>query len=500
MHRGLAWVLVILLMAASFGNATAEGQKAPDFILEGFDGESINRNWETNLFFERMEEKTGISFEFRQYSNYETWATRKKEILAKTNLPDVLFKAELSSSEVRDLYEAGVLADLKPYLEENAPDLWKLLQEDPAAMSAVSMPDGSIPALPAFNSLQNNDVMWINTQWLKKLGMEMPGTAEELKETLIAFRDGDPNGNRKQDEIPLTFIGMWELRFLGHAFGIIDNDYYVTARDGKVTSSLTSENNREFLTWLHELWDEKLLDHIGFSTTDSLRQITDEKKDIPYGVMMANNPLIVVPSTAISQYSVLEPMKYEGKREYRDLTGNLIPGTFAITTKCQEPEKLLRWVNLLYTEEGALMSQYGLEGQEYSWRDDGLWEWNYDLNTVAQEILSQHTIANGASIPCITPMEFQTKYADESTRSSILQLMSLKEASVLPVPTAILTKEDENALAEIQKELAPYAEKTMACFVTGDVQLNDENWTTFCNTVEEMGLGTIISIWQKYIR
>ena len=68
---------------------------------------------ETNLFFERMTEKTGITFQFREYSSYSEWQGRKKAILEGEDLPDVLFKAELSSAEVRDLYQNGYLIDLK---------------------------------------------------------------------------------------------------------------------------------------------------------------------------------------------------------------------------------------------------------------------------------------------------------------------------------------------------------------------------------------------------
>ena len=57
-----------------------------------------------------------------------------------------------------------------------------------------------------------------------------------------------------------------------------DNDYYVAEKDGTVTSSLTSDENRMFLSWLHQLWEEGLLDRNGFTNTDSLRQITDEKR------------------------------------------------------------------------------------------------------------------------------------------------------------------------------------------------------------------------------
>ena len=501
-RRILSLVTAVILLLG--GYAFADGQKAPDFILEGYEGESTNRIWDENLFFTRREEQTGISFQFREYTEYDKWQNRKQEIQNGTDLPDVLFKAELESGEIRDMYEAGILRDLRPYLEEYAPNLWKLLTDDPEAMAAVSMEDGAIPALPAFSELQNNDVMWINTKWLNRLHLERPTNAESLKDVLTAFRDGDPNGNGRNDEVPLTFIGMWELRFLGHAFGITDNDYYVSVKDGKVTSALTSENNRAFLTWLHELWEERLIDHNGFSMADSMRQITDEKATIPYGLIMSSTPLTVIPSSVLSDYSVLMPLIYNGERKYRDLTGHVVRGTFAITRHCSDDEKvkaLLGWVDYLYTEEGALMAQYGLEGEEYSFREDGMWEWSEDLNTMAQVILPSNTIGTGgAAAPGISPIDFQLIYSDEDTRNDISQLLELKQYTVLPYPPVTLTKEDEAAIAAIQKELSAYTETAMARFVTGDVELNDEQWSVFCNTAEEKGLQKMIDIWQKYLQ
>ena len=497
--RRIIGLLMGLILAAGCFGAAAEEQKAPDFIMEGFDGEDSNRDWEYNLFFERMTEKTGITFQFREYTNATRWKERKNAIGQGEDLPDVLFKAELKSGEIRDLYNAGILIDLKPYLAEYAPDLWAILQENPDILSAISMPDGAIPALPAINTLQNNDAMWINSTWLKRVKMDKPTTAEELTEVLRAFRDEDPNGNGQKDEVPLTFISMWELRFLGHAFGIIDNDYYLTARDGKVTSSLTSDQNREFLTWLHELWEENLIDHNGFSINDSLRQITDEKATIPYGLIMSSSPLTVVPSAAMSSYSLLLPMTYEGKQEYRDLAGDVVMGTFAITSRCASPEKLVAWVNILYTDEGAMMAQYGLEGTEYNFREDGLWEWTDDLTTVAQDTLPNHTIGTGSALPGITPVEFQTLYYEEDTRQDVREIVELKKLSVLPMPPVMLSAEDEKEIAKIQQELSLYTETAMARFVTGDIPLDDEQWRIFCDTVEAKGLSRMIEIWQQYV-
>ena len=114
MKRFIAAMLVLLVFCTG---AAAEQQKAPDFIMEGFDRTSANHIWETNQVFGRLQERSGISFQFRQHGNDTEWETRKGEILAGVNLPDVLFKAELNAEEVRDMYDAGVLKDLSPYLE-----------------------------------------------------------------------------------------------------------------------------------------------------------------------------------------------------------------------------------------------------------------------------------------------------------------------------------------------------------------------------------------------
>ena len=498
MLRRLAWILVLVML---FQTACAETvQTAPDYIIEGYDGDLTYRVWDNNLFFSRMQEKTGISFQFRQSRDYDQWTRRKKELLEGKDLPDVLFKAEPSQAEVRDLYRAGYLIDLAPLIQQNAPDLWKLLEDHPEWKKAITMEDGAIPALPAINTLQNNNAMWINTAWLKKLSLEMPTTAEELTEVLRAFKNGDPNGNYQQDEIPLTFLGMWELRFLGHAFGIIDNDWYISEKDNAVTSSLTTEENRAFLTWLHQLWHEELIDRNGFTNTDSLRQITDEKKASPYGIILSCTPLTILPANAISQYSLLEPLRYEGRQIYRDLTGDLVRGTFALTTLCKEPEKMLSWVNELYTPEGYRMACYGIEGDEYIWSDDGYWEWNTVIETVANEILPTHTLSEGGVMPGLTDPEFQMKYRDEKTRKTVEAMNRLKSFSVFPYPLVTLPADQEARITEIQDGLSRYAEQTMACFVTGDIELTDENWQRFCDTVNEKGLPELIAIFQDALK
>jgi len=102
-------------------------------------------------------------------------------------------------------------------------------------------------------------------------------------------------------------------------------------------------------------------------------------------------------------------------------------------------------------------------------------------------------------VPGITPVAFQAKYADESIRQEVQELEKLKGYSKLPYPQVTLSKEDEQTLQTIQADLSAYAEKAMARFVVGDVPLDDEQWTVFCETAEQKGLSRAVAIWQKYI-
>ena len=146
------------------------------------------------------------------------------------------------------------------------------------------------------------------------------------------------------------------------------------------------------------------------------------------------------------------------------------------------------------------MSIYGLEGSEYMWNEDGYWEWMASMETVANDILPTHTISEGGAAPGYNTAEFQLKYRDDATRKNIEELYGLKQFSVIPYPPVTLSEADEARVAEIQDGLSRYAESAMAQFVTGDLEMTDENWGTFCRTVEEKGLQEMIDIWQKAIR
>ena len=67
MRKVIAMVLVLLL-AAMIPGAYADG-----YVMAGFDSDSSGHDWENNMFFRRMEEKTGVVFSFSQFRSMEDW-------------------------------------------------------------------------------------------------------------------------------------------------------------------------------------------------------------------------------------------------------------------------------------------------------------------------------------------------------------------------------------------------------------------------------------------
>ena len=487
--------LAALILCVSCACAGAEETGA--LVMAGFDDRSSGHDWANNLFFVEMEKRTGLHFAFQRYDDAKMYDSWKAGLTAGGDLPDVLFKAALTEQETLRLYEAGVLIDLRPLLEENAPNLSALLREHPDWAREITLPDGAVAALPLLDPLQNNNLIWINRTWLTLCRKEMPTDAASLADVLRAFRTMDPNRNGRDDEVPLTFTGLWDLRFLQHAFGLVLNDYYLCADEaGRVTCGLTDPRCRAWLEWLHGLWEEGLLDRFGFSTPDTMRRITDTEAAIPYGVIFGPSPLQLLPSGSAEHYELLQPLVWEGTQSYRSLLGAVTKGTFAVTSACKDPAAVLRWVDLLYSEEGCFLAHAGLEGRDWERLSDGSWSWLMDANEVMNTVLTEDTIADGGPAPGYVPVSYQINFDDAATRRTVSAVSDFSVHVREPMPQVCLTAAEDARLAEIWPAIQRMAETRMTWFITGDQPLNDETWNAFCEELDSLGMPEAVRIWQ----
>ena len=479
--------------------AFAESAAEDKMVMAGFDGANTRRSWADCRFFERMAELTGVSFAFQQYDAPEKWEQAKADMRPGSGLPDVLFKADLSQSQMQLLYDRGVLMDLAPMLESCWPNLYQILREHPEYREAITLPGGQIVALPYISTAPTQNAMWINRTWLTRLKLSAPTDRESLEAVLRAFRTGDPNQNNRDDEIPLAFLGPFDLKFLAHMFGIVANDYNIYADgEGRVHFAPLEDEYRAFIAWSADMYREGLMDRNAFSINDVMRQVTNKDQAQTYGIVLTAALTNLFPADWARDYEILMPLSYQGERRYRDLAGAVYPGTFAVTTACRDAEQALRWVDAMYTLEGAKLRAVGVENVDYVVDGDGTWR---VLDAVSQNpsFIAETLIMDGMIAPGISSDEFELSYNEEYLTKMIRQRMELNEYCVRPFPHYTLTEAQKERIAALQNVLGYEVDMQIARWVLGEDELTDETFAQFRARLEEAGLAEFLSIWQEVL-
>lgn len=485
-------VLVFLLLLALLLTSQAGAQ---ELRLLGFEPTESNRVWSDNRFFERMQDITGIGFTFSQYGDLASYR-EKLNGLSKldADLPQVLFKAMLSPIQAQDLLDRGVIVDLAPYLQEHAPDFYALMEAQPELRRAITLADGSIPALPNIAQTTGQNPLWINRAWLEELKLPVPTNLEDFISTLSAFKTRDPNRNGRNDEIPLSFIGPYDLKYLAHAWGLVANDFNLFVQEGQVRFMPLEAGFEAFIREVSALYADGLMDRDGFTQVDSLRRVTDAKSTKQFGAFFSPLPTNVVPSEWTADYSILLPLTHKGQRSYRAVASPFTYGAFALTTACDNIPGMLAWVNHLYTQEGAILAAIGKEGEDYVFDGDGSWRLLREAGD--RQYFTDVIIATDQATPGITTEDFQARYSDPLVRSLTEQSKQLSQVSVLPFPDIPLTQEEASAIAPLQAALGRYVDEAIARFVLGEWATDDAQFAAFREELYSLGLSQFLALWQ----
>ncbi|WP_239297737.1 ABC transporter substrate-binding protein [Paenibacillus sp. ACRRY] len=312
-------------------------------------------------------------------------AAEKRQIsLASGDYPDLYMLIpwvdRFSQTDLLKFGQQGVIIPLNKLIEQYAPNIKKVLDTNEYYRAMNTAPDGNIYGLTGLNECFHcsyPNKMWINTKWLEQLDLKEPGTTEEFKQMLEAFKTQDPNGNGKADEVPLSGsvenFGVRIVPFLMNGFIYNDDRTYLIVKDGQVGISADKPEWREGLTYIHSLYNEGLIDPGAFTqNAGTFKQIGDNADPQLLGAGAAMHPAIFVNTAEDSpygkDYKAIPPLKGP-HTEYASYNYPIDPGaTFVLTNKASESAqiKAIQLLDYLYTQEGAMAGFLGEEGS--SWR------------------------------------------------------------------------------------------------------------------------------------
>lgn len=325
------------------------------------------------LINKRLEEQTNVHINWKNFTR-DVFVEKRNLAVASGDLPDAIFNADYSDYELLKLAKDGAIIPLNDLIENNMPNFKKVLEEAPEYKSMITAPDGNIYAFPWIEELGNgkeriqavDSMPWINVDWLKKLGLEMPTTTEELKQVLIAFKTQDPNGNGQADEIPLSFInkpGAEDLAFLFGSFGLGENpDHAVVSNDGKVIFTAAEEGYKKAVSFIHELYKEGLIDIEAY--TQDWSTYLAKGKDQKYGLYFSWDKANI--SGADDTYDVMPPLAGpDGEVNVTRTNGlGLGRGKMVVTSANKNLETTAKWADQLYDPIQSVQNNWGTYGDE----------------------------------------------------------------------------------------------------------------------------------------
>lgn len=280
--------------------------------------------------------------------------------LASKELPDLIYGVAADDSWIN----FGAIIPIEDYMEEYTPNYVSLLS--PEDMPYITYGDGHIYGVYSVVGFSANTSTMIRRDWLKNLELEEPVTMEDWDKTLTAFKENDPNGNGLQDEIPM----IAPLTPIDYAYGLLGS--YVETDDGLI-DRFEAPYYMDYVKLCADWYNRGLID-MEYLTRgqngDANRQLLyNSISGVYYG---APSELTIITGALRetipdAEFGAIAPMEGPGGRNVPSRAKFSWP--FSISAQAKEVEKLLTYMDWMFTEDGYLLNNFGVEGEHYDMVD-----------------------------------------------------------------------------------------------------------------------------------
>lgn len=170
----------------------------------------------------------------------------------------------VSANGIANVIDQGLVRTIPvDLMQEVAPNLWESTMKNYPLLEQMSIyKDGELLAIPQ-GTRELFPMTVVRTDWLNKLGLEVPTNLDEFKEVARQFTENDPDGNGKDDTygFPVT-NGYYNVYTLAAAFGFslpggtVKDDSWLVDEEGKLLKAQVSQNFKDFSAYLADLYEK----------------------------------------------------------------------------------------------------------------------------------------------------------------------------------------------------------------------------------------------------
>lgn len=514
--------VLTMLIVITPGSAQSEPITIRIFAPQG-----AEQDMATNAFTLSLEEMFNVKFEWTTTTYDGASAAEERNLaLASGDYPDVFMLIpwvdQFSQIDLLRYGQQGVILPLNDLIDQYAPNIKDALETYPDFNAMSTAPDGTIWGLPQLIQCYHcsyGNKMWINRRWLEELNIPIPTTTEEFRNMLVAFRDGDANGNGVADEVlggATMDYGTRLIPFLMNGFIYDDDRTYLYLNEGMVDTVANTQEWRDGLVFIKSLYDEGLIDPGAFTNNaDAYSALGNNATGEMLSAAAGMHPWIFVncadnadPSYC-QDYDPLPPLQGPNSA-FSTLLSTMLPGaTFVLTNKASEEVQIaaIKIVDYMFTVEGMLNGHYGVEG--VNWRDpvEGEIANNRDVEPLfttlnpdppapnnAWGAVAQYFHPKWVRDGWVTSDDIYAQAGYERRLQVATDLYAGKESpDLFPFwqlwPDPAVT--DEQAL--MKQNITDYINSSALAFVTGSMNL-ETDWDSYVQGLNDLGLARYLEI------
>lgn len=458
--------------------------------------------------FQKAAELTGVTLDFIQ-AEFMVANEQFNLMIAAQDYPDIFGNfSTLYSDGADNAIEEEIIVPLEDYVDL-FPNYNKYRTSTNFLETATTTAEGHISGFyelmsdfigPFFGMITRGD--WLDEMGLKNTEID---TYDELHDLLLNIQ----SNYGCTTAIYLDSAAVGNDNFLAAGYGIAcmlatnAKESYWMVQDGVVKDGITGEGYKEYLTMLHQWYEEKLISRDfanapGAMDPSGMAEITSGN----CGVFFNGAPMLSMYSAMSSDPNLYlvglpDPVKTEGEKTHVDTTQfDFGAERMSISTKCEDPELAIQYCDFWFTDEGIQLANYGVEGLSCEVVDG--------KPQFTDTVLNNPDLAAGDAISFYTGRNSTPSW---SSNSKLLVSFNEHEAGCFDVwansrdnrdaypYVAQLTIDESYEISKLAGDYESYALECRDKFITGDMDIETE-YEAYEEAVREMGLTRAIEIKQ----
>lgn len=510
----------IKILGINNNNSLSNGKTVS--IQDWIDGNYESKTWE-KLNADLAEYGIKLEFDLIEPDQYETVIQTK----VATGLDcDFVNITGISGQTRRSMVSQGTLVPVNEIWENYGDGTAKEYYENGAGSEVISlnkMEDGNAYWISSFTvgsygenyqgALQG---LLIRKDWVEKLGRQMPATADELYETLIAFRDEDVNGNGQADEMVNITYDSFD-NGIAQMFGLGNDLVFVDPATGVASSPWYQDSFAEYVAYMAKLYQEGLLETSGQGYEKKQENKIGLLKDW-WGATWDNTGIAVAEGDEAAYFcGILPKVSDEIQPRVNAQAGVQKMNLDFAVTKNADKEVMGRFFDYLSSDEYALLAEYGIEGYSYEVKDGKIIRMNLDDSAneelqivsrypnifVNNAILPRYEMADrdGELINCVES-GFSAGYPEEGYQAMADRIREVYDNpddyayvySEMEPNLAVATEEEQERTTDIKADLDTYYKEALTALIFGTSSMDDLD--EYVSKMKELGLDELVEIVQ----